>query len=235
MQASNCESFVASSSRTGDHRTWDKYSYCLFCGEKQSKLVRHLRRHHGGELLVAEAKAADEGGKRGNHFWTKIKNLGNHHHNEEVYKGNANDLIVRKRPKYGKQCEVDDYVPCTDCFGYYYIKTLWVHKKTCSARLITKNKDRQHVKSGRRIIPKKKHGVSAEFRKVLDQLINDHVSLIAKNDQNILSVGQNQLDKSNSFKKENISREKMRTLAKILKTAREIDSTIKLNPLHLMW
>ncbi|XP_070546221.1 uncharacterized protein [Ptychodera flava] len=51
---------VRSSNPPTGKRKWDKYSYCLYCSKKQAKLVRHLRRRHSTERLVAQAMAVPD-------------------------------------------------------------------------------------------------------------------------------------------------------------------------------
>lgn len=221
--------FVAPSNSVSGSRKWDKYHYCLFCGNKEKKLLRHLRRRHGDESQVAEAMVAEEtcNQSKASHIWRQVKNLGNHEHNKMVVKGTrAKDLVVWKRPKHGTSSEINQFVPCSDCFGYFNVDTLWVHRNKCAARN-TKDGNRQHVKSGRRLLPMK-HDVTTPFRKILDQMIHDDISLIIKGDKDILSVGQNLLDKSSSFQKGEMSRERMRVLAKVLQGARSIDTDIKI-------
>lgn len=138
-------------------RKWDQHAFCLYCGERQTKLFRHLRRIHPEELLVAEAMVKDESSPRkkkskGNPVWRKIKKLGNHEHNQKVYKGEARELMVSKRPQHGASTDIDQFVPCSDCFGYYNVSSLWVHKKSCNARKLADQKGNHHVKSGRSLM-----------------------------------------------------------------------------------
>lgn len=70
-----------------------------------------------------------------------------------------------------------------------------------------------HVKNGRTNIPSK-YDISSSFRKVLVQMIHDPVSVVVKNDKDILlPAGENQLKKI-TYKKENKSGE-MRTVGKL--------------------
>ena len=57
-------------------------------------------------------------------------------------------------------------------------------------------------------------------------MVPDDVSVIAKTDVDILNVGQKEFDKSNSSKRGDLAREKMRTIAKLLKVARSCKDEI---------
>ena len=225
---SNDEPYVvASTTKPDGPRKWDAYSYCLYCHKKQSQLKRHLVRKHSDELMVGEAMATLDDKKK-TQKWAKIKKLGNFEHNKKVHIGEAMDLVVTKRPKYRVKCDVSDYVPCTDCYGYYHIHSLYIHKKNCKARGGSKSNAKnqnKHVKNGRGLIPMK-HSTTTQCRKVVDSMGSDAITLMVKNDEYIIGVGHNHLGKSNAAKKEETCREKMRTVAKILKAARSIDRSI---------
>lgn len=139
--------------------------------------------------------------------------------------GEADDLIVKKRPEPGQTNSIDNYVPCSDCLGYFSCQSLWIHKQSCTERDQAK-KGNQHVKEGRMLLPLK-YDVSDQLRKILDSMVNDNVSLIAKNDRDILDVAQTEIETSNSFKKDVVAREKMRTLGKDLQIGRSINDKIE--------
>ena len=218
---------AASNTKPNGPRKWDSYSYCLYCSKKQSQLKRHLLRKHTDESMVAEAQATVDDNRKAQ-IWAKIKKLGDFEHNQKVHIGEAMDLKVTKRPKYKAKYDVNDYVPCSYCYGYYHIHSLYIHRKNCKATDGSKNNatnKNMHVKSGRALIPMK-HSTTSQCRRAVDSMGCNDISLIIKNDQDILGVGQNHLGKSNSAKKEETCREKMRTVAKILKAARSIDTSI---------
>ncbi|XP_030840546.1 uncharacterized protein LOC105438115 [Strongylocentrotus purpuratus] len=218
---------AASNTKPNGPRKWDSYSYCLYCGKKQSQLKRHLLRKHTDESMVAEAQATVDDNRK-TQIWSKIKKLGDFEHNQKVHIGEAMDLKVTKRPKYKAKYDVNDYVPCSYCYGYYHIHSLYIHRKNCKAKDGSKNNatnKNMHVKSGRALIPMK-HSTTSQCRRAVDSMGCNDISLIIKNDQDILGVGQNHLGKSNSAKKEETCREKMRTVAKILQAARSIDTSI---------
>ena len=210
----------------------DKYSYCVFCDKRQIKLPRHCRRAHFKETLVTEAiSVRKEDIKLKRQKWQKIRNLGNHEHNILVLQNKAKYMVVRKRPSdhsKGKHT-IQDYVPCSTCVGYFHTNTLWKHKRVCPYRLKTKfTCSANHVKQGRSLIPSQ-FKISLQLRSALNDMKGDRVSIIVKNDRDILLVGSSVLGKSNSNRKADKAREKIRMLARILEVARGIHVNCKIN------
>ena len=64
------------------------------------------------------------------------------------------------------------------------------------------------------------------MQKIVDGLSHDSIALIIKNDQDIIQVGQNMLDSTNSAKKDEVCRERIRSVAKLLKEASSINANI---------
>lgn len=131
--------------------------------------------------------------------WLHIRNLGNHEHNCRLYKGeeSCSDLIARKRPTSLKS--IHDYVGCSDCVGYFFKGTLWIHKKSCPQRR-GNAPSQNHVKEGIDIMPIN-HDVSSSLKKHLACMKQDDIALIVRNDTHILKVGEHVISASNSARK----------------------------------
>lgn len=205
-----------------------KYSYCLYCEKPQLKLPRHCCRHHTEEIMVAEVMAVSKDDRKAKREkWLYLRNLGNHEHNLLVHKGEASDLIVRKQPsKTAADMLITDYVPCSSCLGYFHRNSLWLHKRNCPHRNRKSAPGENHVKAGRMLIPAS-HEVSSFLRDVIESMNADKVYFVIKNDPDILKVGENVLNKTNSARKRDKTSEKMRTLGKVLLHARTIDPGIR--------
>ena len=220
------KAFVSTSTSTSTDRKWTKYVYCLYCGEKQTKIRRHCKRKHKDEMLVAQATAIESLNRlKADELWNEIKNKGNHKHNLEVHAGNKSDLVVKKRPVEGSTTQITDFVPCSDCLAYFSTKSLWRHKKTCPKRNQQKQGGRC-LKEARNMIPTP-YPISNQLSLALERLNHDTVALIVRNDRHILRVGQRALSQSNSKSTIDIAKEKMRVLGRLLVEAREKDPTIR--------
>ena len=66
----------------------------MFCGEKQLKLTRHLKRKHKDEAIVAEAMAVKDGSKA----FEGIRLRGDYHHNCNVLALGEGEMIVVRNP-----------------------------------------------------------------------------------------------------------------------------------------
>ncbi|KAJ8048982.1 hypothetical protein HOLleu_01515 [Holothuria leucospilota] len=72
-----------------------------------------------------------------------------------------------------------------------------------------------------------KHDVSSSLKQNLSCMKQDNISLIVQNDKQILKVGENVLSASNSARKGERARQKIRSLGKTLEKARQINPNIK--------
>ena len=100
-----------------------KFWFCMYCNKEQKKLPRHLVTCHKNEDLVKKYEMAS--GEK-NKLLTKIRNIGNHLHNVSVLEKGTGTLIVVHRPT--DECaSPGDYVPCSDCYGYYKKPLLYKH------------------------------------------------------------------------------------------------------------
>ena len=180
-----------------------KGNYCLYCEIKQRKLARHCTRFHSKETLVAEALAIPkEELKQRRRKWQHITNLGNHAHNIEVHQCEKQDLVVRKRPRdnrVGKHT-VNDYVPCSQCLGYFHRLSLWKHKLSCPCVKDTHQFTNNPVRNGRLLIPTE-FNVTFQVSNILQDMKRDQVSLIVRNDRDILQVGGHVFSKCNSVRR----------------------------------
>jgi hypothetical protein len=90
-------------------------------------LSRHCERQHGENFLVAQVVAST--GDRRKKGLKRLKNLGSFKHNIEVLKKGSGQLKVIRRPK--AEHRVDEYLPCSKCYGFYYLYELWRHVCPC--------------------------------------------------------------------------------------------------------
>ena len=73
-----------------------KTRVCLFCGEKQHKLSRHLTRKHKDEATVAEAMALKVDGS--SKAFERIRLRGDYHHSCNVLALGEGEMIVVQNP-----------------------------------------------------------------------------------------------------------------------------------------
>ena len=222
---------IKTGKRKGRMRYKEKRGYCLYCDIYTSQIARHCIRKHKDETLVVEAMNLEKTKdtlKQRREAWGYIRNMGNSIHNDRVYEGKENDLIVKRRvARKVKSAAVTQYVPCKHCRAYIKSDSLWSHKKSCrKSRESMQRKGKRHVKEGRMLLPLPKD-ISRLLANEIRKMRPDVTTLVAKSDKHILEVGQRQLNQSNSFRAGRKAREKMRTLGHLLISARKRDSRIK--------
>lgn len=116
---------MTTTNNTGRIRRYDKKTYCCFCAIPQSKLGWQLKLVHSDEEEIQ--KFLNAGNKEKNNTLLKLRNLGNHSHNQSVLEKGSGEHIVVHRPA-GK-VDYRDYIPCRYCYGYFSKQTIWKH--TC--------------------------------------------------------------------------------------------------------
>lgn len=169
-------------------RNWDKPHYCLFCLTPQKKLPRHLQSIHGEEVKVQRWLATKDKQDRASQM-SLMRNYGNYLHNDAVIREGKGVLIVIYRPSY--TVEPKDYLPCSECFGYYAKDDMWKHRCPCkkstnqlddeAGQPQPKKKRVAHCKPSRMLLPPTP-GVSQRTHEIMLNMNNDDVSLLCKTD-----------------------------------------------------
>lgn len=214
--------YTVMSTNNNSSRVYDKKFYCLYCDKAQSKLPRHLRTHHSNEKEVQMYMAEKDETAR-NNLLTKLRNLGNHHHNIGVIRSNTGSLVVKYRPK--DHSIQQEYLPCEYCYAYYISSDLWKHVKRCKLAP-SSSKPRRVVKSSRLLLPVSKE-VSKGLQSVLASLNADEVSRIVKSDALILKVGEKQFGRHGHDNEQySMIRNNLRELGRLLKQLRQTSGKI---------
>ena len=94
-----------------------KTHLCMFCGEQQLKLSRHLRRNHKDETIVAEAMALKNGSRTA---FERIRLKGYYQHNCNVLALGEGELIVVRNPGSKKPFgDASSFLLCPDCLVFF--------------------------------------------------------------------------------------------------------------------
>ena len=169
----------------GRERKYDKKYYCLYCKIPQLKLPRHISAKHKDEVEVQNLLSAK--GDERQKLLTKIRNLGNHHHNIKTLKDGLWTLYSVYRGESQKKVSAEHYIPCKFCFGWSGREELWKHIARCP--LNTEKQKKGHVKAGALLKPVPR-GTSEQFQAVLTSFQSDEVSLAVKNDKLLRMYGE---------------------------------------------
>lgn len=108
-------------------RLRNKKLVCFVCRAEVLWLSRHFEKQHNDNVLVSQVLSAT--GHRRKDGLRRLKNLGNFKHNVDVLKNCSGQLRVIRRPK--GSYDVDQYLPCPVCYGFYHQHELWRHVCPC--------------------------------------------------------------------------------------------------------
>jgi len=158
---------------------------------------------------------------------TKLRNEGNHNHNNKVLKAGRGEIQVVYRSSSTSQLSHHDYVPCCFCLGWYVKPELWKHVKRCTLNESkAQSKTRSHKRIGH-LLKELPAETSAQYKKVLNHMRQDDLYLIIRNDKLLSKYGEQLTNRfghdPNKFV--NIT-SRLRMMARLLKAMRQIDSNI---------
>ena len=195
-------------------RHYDKVSFCYYCQTPVAKLDRHLRRKHKNESEVAAYCFEDDKSKKKNRL-LKLRNLGNHVHNQYVVRGGKGDFVVIHRPK--DEVDFRNYVACRYCYGYFCKKAMWSHQCPLAPCKADGTKIPRLRKASATPADSTVSDDSASFSGLLNGMRQDEVGAVASKDALILSFGRSMCKRFGGDPEQfNYIRGKMRLVAKLL-------------------
>ncbi|XP_070210395.1 uncharacterized protein [Littorina saxatilis] len=195
-----------------------KAYFCAFCSRPQKRLPRHLLTMHGNEEIVMEySSCKDE--KKKSALLTKIRNYGNHRHNDDVLASGKGIIIVIHRPTDSERNTPHSYVPCPDCYGYFRRSLMYRH--ACPlAPDGQKVKGTSRVKKGESLLT---HAPNDRFSEFQSSFRAGSISLLARTDPLIETFAKAEFHKNgHDPDMHNHIRSKVRTVAKLLLEMRTV-------------
>ena len=110
-----------------------KFSICFICLKPQTRLDKHLIEHdkHQDNEEVKQLRLTQKNSTERADLLSKLRKRGYFHSNMKVLDEKKGELIVTKRPSVNTAKEKiihTNYLPCTECLGFYHYKDLWRHK-----------------------------------------------------------------------------------------------------------
>lgn len=203
-------------------RIRDRKLPCFVCRSEVLWLSRHLEQRHSDNILVAQV-LAKTGAERKKGF-RRLKNLGTFQHNIDVLKKGNGHLIVARRPN--DTHSIHSYLPCVQCYGFFYRYDLWRHVCPCDGAEPSseKNPDRSCVVVERSralldgALEADKTGADKDLKKhILNRMRGDKIYDIVKSDELILKFGSALLKRVGVKGRHHISA-RMRLLGSLVKT-----------------
>jgi len=203
----------------------DKRHACYYCDMLVTNIGRHYQEIHSAEAEVKQL--CQTGNKKEKQFQlSKLRLLGDYHHNLKVIQTQKGLMILVRRPSHGHTPDVGDYLPCTLCLGFLHRKDLWRHIKHCPCRMepLEAHSFRRYQMESRLLLAPILNDCSSAsqaLQNVLSVMKKDTIGLVARNDPLILSYGSICADKMARHETTYVS-QKMRQLARLLMKLREL-------------
>ena len=222
------------------------YHCCLFCGEMQSNILKHIKIHRSKpqvqRMLTLERKGKLSPIQKIELLELKsgIRKKGDHVHNLVVRNRGEGELLIARRHSEKSRFNSYEYVPCPNCLEWVKTTGLGIHQSKC-----TKSPSRKLTKGEaivRAAIITKDVSTEASsllLKEVYPIMTDDTTSSTAKNDTLIVMLGNLLLRNNieNRRKRKNYASERMRASARFLVQARILDPEITsitdiINPKH---
>ena len=154
---------------------------------------------------------------------TNMRNTGNHLHNVDVLRKKKGTVIVCHRPSEEDSRNLEDYTPCSECFGYFKRTLLYKHDCPVSFELPRKKGTKQ-VNKGELLVPASGvEGQSTSFTTFIQSFRRDAVSLVGRTDRLILKLAETEFAKHGHDQDlHSYIRAKVRETSRLLLELREI-------------
>lgn len=215
--------------REDGKRAWDKKHYCLYCGQSNLKMARHLQRKHMEIKDVAYAFSFPLGSKDRKVLLEQLRNKGDFQHNTKVLAKGRGQLVTWKQPS--DNASVEDYLPCQYCYGMFAKKNLWRHQSSCKSKKScvtddTKKPGRRVQSLAARLLPIASS--SGGCQDVVNNMRQDDVSFHIRSDTLICRYGDSLYAKHGRVKsRHQYIAQRMRELGRFVLVAKDMDKTVR--------
>ena len=185
------------------------------------KMARHLERAHKDKPEVARAVSFPKGSKERRMHIEHLRNKGNFAHNVEVLNSGVGTPVPRKQPK--EESQVQDFLHCAYCQGFFVKKVLWKHMKVCKFKpSIPLKPGRTRVQALCGFTAPPPPGVKEQLWKLLNNMIQDDVYFAVKADACIMEYGEHLYNRlGHDVGKHEYIRQKLRELGRLLICSRK--------------
>lgn len=208
----------------GSEKVGMKRQFCLYCKKPYVKMARHLSQKHASEADVARALSFRKGSKKRLLLFEQLLKKGNYQHNVEVLKNGSGEVITSKRST--KDYSVDVYLPCQYCLAFYVRHDLWRHERCCKMRTDGNPVCLKRTASSK-LLPLQ-GSVSEDLEEAIHSMKQDNVLHHIREDALICKYGARLFVQLGHSKKHQIYvTQKMRELARLMLTVKELDGSVQ--------
>lgn len=209
----------------------DKRVYCIFCESLETNFPRHIERKHALEYEVRALILLPKKSKERIKQLEMLKNKGNFFYNKNVIEKKCGSLIVGRRPKDSDDINVDDYLPCKNCFKFFLKNKMFRHTSKCKfIDNLQTNPDvpkRRNRKMQCAMLLQNTSDLDNLSTEVFCNMKMDNVSLTAQQDKLICSFGARLLQNHREAHLKTYVSQRMRQLSKLLLILRKLNSELQ--------
>ncbi|XP_072400855.1 uncharacterized protein [Diabrotica undecimpunctata] len=177
---------------------------------------RHIERNHPDEIEVQRILSKPKNSRERKELLANLRKKGNFIINSEGCKRPQKTSVLLNE---------EDYLPCTNCYGFYSKKQLWKHRKVCAKNLNSSSKTAQS--DGQNFLTKQTKVDERLRNQVFPRMRPDSVSLVAKKDELICAYGSRYISVHREAHFVNVASRKMRELAKILIEIKKLNNNVR--------
>lgn len=202
----------------------DKLNYCFYCEKDVTHFVRHIITWHSTETSVQHILSLSKKSKERKEVITSLRKKGNFLKNKI-----SESIRPVKRLKPNDISDVNQFLPCSYCLGFYKKRSLYRHTKRCPENKENSAKRQTAQSDGQTTL------LIGNFIKY-DQLLSkelfphmraDNINFIAKQDNLICHYAYSYLKGRKSKGNLDFIRQNVRRLAKLLMFCKEKNSDLK--------
>ncbi|XP_054863262.1 uncharacterized protein LOC111580683 isoform X2 [Amphiprion ocellaris] len=215
--------------REDKKRVWDKKHYCFYCGKPNIKMARHLQRKHMDLKDVAYAFSFPSGSKERKVLLEQLRNKGDFKHNVKVLEKGKGELVTWKQPS--EKASVQDYLPCSFCFGMFAKKDLWRHRASCKCKELYMKEDTKNTRGrvqshAARLLPIA--ASSNGCQDIINNMRQDDVSFHIRSDPLICRYGESLYARHGRMRsRHQYISQRMRELGRFTLAAKKMDKTVR--------
>ncbi|XP_063901212.1 uncharacterized protein LOC135120825 [Zophobas morio] len=194
-----------------------KGHYCFYCGKLRTCMGRHLQKVHAKETEVKNMCFKPT--KEKNKLLRQLRLKGDQKYNLQV---NLHQRIPVRKPIKQK---LSESIHCPTCSGLFAKRNFAKHELKCSKRAPDRRRRRQNAL----ILDQRQISKSLEEKlhiKLVSNMLNDEIGVVAKNDQTILLLGIHLCKLNSEQRFMDNTRSQMRRCARLLLIIKQLDPSI---------
>ncbi|XP_063993652.1 uncharacterized protein LOC135171197 [Diachasmimorpha longicaudata] len=199
-----------------------KQNFCFYCKKMQSVISQHLETVHKNESPVKKFSVFPKGNPERRKIIETLRLKGNYLYNTQQVHNKTGELLVSRRPKEERSATL--YKICHNCTGVFSAKTIRRHRQSCLGA--STRGERSNVILSRRIEGRLHESANDRLARVMAVLREDDIVRLVRYDELLIKFGNCLCEKYYKQQQEEMIRNRLRTLGRLLQTMKEINPDI---------